>query len=734
MGSKGLREEYDPEKLQAITPNNRSFKMLSTPRYLNHYLHNGYEDFSAELLLNLSKDGMVFVDIGAHYGFYTLLVGTRHRNSKVFAFEPAPENYEVLKKNVETNNLKNVEIYNLAVSEREEIKRFNITKDSGCCGFYPHPLAKTLREIEVKTVVLDSFLREIPKVPLIIKIDVEGHEIYVLEGMRGIIEDATDLMFFIEFNPDSLKSAGFQPEDLLEKIDQLGFDIYFIDDEGRETYKVRQEDFRNWKKYFGEVNFKKNYFNLLCQRKQKSLSVCFFSHSAQLFGAEKCLLDLTTDLIRDYGVNCTVILPEDGPLRRKLHHVGASTVVADYSWWCDLNLVPNGEATLRLCEGFTRVALYIRQKLEKINPDVIFTNTLTIPWGAIIALILDKPHLWFIHEFGELDHNLKFFLPFETILNIIRDASNLILTNSNAVKEVLFGNSSKKKVLTVYYHIDIPPGAVSEKAENYFERENATKLIMTVGGSETKGERDAILAVKMLDEKKKDVELLIMDVWPFPGYLEDLKEMVKNEKLEKCVKFSGFWENPFPVVNMADIVLACSRNEAFGRMTLEAMLLKKPVIGTNSGGTRELIKEGLNGLLYEPGHYIELAEKIQYLVEHQEKIEEFGENGYKLAKETFTKEEFSGKLYKLLKNLKDTKNPCSADVSRFMTNLMSHTLYYIEAALKGNNAFRGNILQQIDELEGQLTSIRNSWIWKITKPLRKIYSIFEPKVKKRIRK
>lgn len=723
MGSKGLREEYDPEKLQTITPNNRSFKMLSTPRYLNHYLHNGYEDFSAELLLNLSKDGMVFVDIGAHHGFYTLLVGTRQRNSKVFAFEPVPENYEVLKKNVETNNLKNVEIYNLALSEREEIRRFHITKDSGWCGFYAHPLAKTLREIEVKAVALDSFLREIPKVPLIIKIDVEGHEIYVLEGMKGIIEAATDLMFFIEFNPDSLKSAGFRPEELLEKIDQLGFDIYFIDDEGRETYKARQEDFGDWKRYFGEVNFKKNYFNLLCQRKRKSLSVCFFSHSAQLFGAEKCLLDLTTDLIRDYGVNCTVILPEEGPLRQKLDQVGASTVVADYSWWCDLNLVSNGDVNLRLCKSFMRVALSIRQKLEKMNPDVIFTNTLTIPWGAIIALILDKPHLWFIHEFGELDHNFGFFLPFEKVLNIIRGSSNLVLNSSNAVKKAHFRDPSEKNVLTVYQHIDIPPHAVCGREEGYFESRNATKLIITGAISEKKGQKDAILAVKMLIQEKRDVELLIMGRPVTAGYLEDLKEIVKDGKLEQRVRFLDFQENPFPAVNQADIVLMCSRSETFGRVTLEAMLLRKPVIGAKSGGITELIREGFNGLLYEPGNHVQLAEKIQYLMGHQDKIKEFGENGYEFAKKNFTKEEFSGKLYKLLMNLKDTKNPCSNDLSRFMANLMSRTLYYIEAALKGNNAFTGNILQQIDELEGELASIHNSWIWKITKPLRKIYAM-----------
>ena len=90
--------------------------------------------------------------------------------------------------------------------------------------------------------------------------------------------------------------------------------------------------------------------------------------------------------------------------------------------------------------------------------------------------------------------------------------------------------------------------------------------------------------------------------------------------------------------NHADIILVCSRNEAFGRIILEAMLLRKPVIATNSGGTPELIKDGFNGLLYEVGNYHQLAEKIEYLIEHNHKMEELGEHGYAFAKKEFTKE------------------------------------------------------------------------------------------------
>ncbi len=168
---------------------------------------------------------------------------------------------------------------------------------------------------------------------------------------------------------------------------------------------------------------------------EQSFSVCFFSHSALLVGAERSLLELVTELIRDHGVICSVFLPDDGPLREKLDQAGASTHIVQYAWWCDANLPSDDEITRRLNRDFQTTVEHIEEKVRNINPDIIVTNAMVIPWGAIIASLLNKPHVWFIREFGTLDHDLKFFFPFQRILGMIRDSSNLILTNSNAVRE-----------------------------------------------------------------------------------------------------------------------------------------------------------------------------------------------------------------------------------------------------------------------------------------------------------
>lgn len=64
-------------------------------------------------------------------------------------------------------------------------------------------------------------------------------------------------------------------------------------------------------------------------------------------------------------------------------------------------------------------------------------------------------------------------------------------------------------------------------------------------------------------------------------------------------------------IRMADVVLICSHWEPFGRVTVEAMLAGKPVIAI-SGATVELIHDGVTGLLYDPGNYSVLANKMRY--------------------------------------------------------------------------------------------------------------------------
>lgn len=441
-------------------------------------------------------------------------------------------------------------------------------------------------------------------------------------------------------------------------------------------------------------------------KNRDSLSVCIFSHSALLAGAERALLELVKELTEDYGVICTIILPENGPLIKKFHEVGASTFIVNYSWWCDLNLLFSDDIKLRLNASFLEVYKFIKKYFDRINPDIILSNTLVVPWGAITALLLNKPHLWFIHEYGKKDHNFEFYLPFQQVLKFVRDSSNIILTNSNAVKHTLLGHSPEEKIMTIYQYIDIEVHA-HHAEHHYFLRKTSTKLSILGAISKTKGHKDCVLALSELVKKGKDVELIMMGASSSSHFLQELNEIAKRNHLERDLQVIDFKENPYPLIEQSDIILVCSRCEAFGRCSLEAMLFKKPVIGTNTGGTPELIKEGYNGLLYRSGDYLQLADKIQYFIDHPEKIPEFGECGYKLAKDNFTKEGYGGKVYKILLGLKGKSNPFSKNIGLLLKNWGIDHIDHLEKLKEKENIFKNdeNTVNQKEERRNGLNEI-----------------------------
>ena len=127
--------------------------------------------------------------------------------------------------------------------------------------------------------------------------------------------------------------------------------------------------------------------------------------------------------------------------------------------------------------------------------------------------------------------------------------------------------------------------------------------------------------------------------------------LVTQGELEDYVTILGYMDDPQPLMERCDLVLMCSRNEAFGLVTLEAMQVGKPVIGTRSGGTLELIKDGFNGLLYTPGDIEELSEKIIYLYDHPEIAQQMGKNGQKLASEKFNPDRYVEEILSIIKHL-----------------------------------------------------------------------------------
>ena len=96
-----------------------------------------------------------------------------------------------------------------------------------------------------------------------------------------------------------------------------------------------------------------------------------------------------------------------------------------------------------------------------------------------------------------------------------------------------------------------------------------------------------------------------------------------------------------------DVELVCSRAEAFGRSTVEAMLGGIPVIGCNSGGTPELVKDEITGFLFEYGNYIELSEKMLQFINDKKLVQKMGVAAQEEAKDLYFIDKCASNVYAL---------------------------------------------------------------------------------------
>jgi FkbM family methyltransferase len=698
-----FKHEYDRNSFLHLQPDGKKFRMWTNEHCAPIYESPSFEALSIRMVEALSARLACFVDVGAHHGYYSLLVGSLSPNCKILAFEASSENYLTMDQNLKENNNGNVKTYSCAISNVEETMDFYISTASDNCGFIAHPATPTRNTVRVQAHPLDAFRHEMTLGPTLIKIDTEGHELEVLEGMQGIIDSTPDLKLLIEFNPKLLKLAGHAPDQLLTKLDSLGFELYLLSD--AEGLFFRLPAGVDWQEHLtGNIAA-----NILCLKKQPRLNVLFFSHSSRLTGAELSLLETITHFV-NRGSMCTVILPSPGPLVDMLQKAGAATLIREFYWWCTVE-TPDLEQQIQQLSESLRWVLEDQDLFRKINPDLVFTNTTVHPWGALAAKAIERPHLWSVTEFGELA-NLQYVIPFAEVLKFIQDHASFVLTNSKAMQTALFPDLGVDRVETIYRSIQISAHRQEQKGKSFFS-DAVTRLIIPGTIIPVKGQMDAVLAVReLVKQGRPHVELLIIGLTGSKVYHDELLEAINLNGLEKNIHIIDFQENIFPILQQADIVLTCSRMEAFGRSTLEAMLCEKPVIGVNRGGTPELVQNGRTGFLYEPGDYRDLAEKIGYLCDHPEERETLGRNGLAYAREKFTVEKTYERLLQIGLMVKDREGTSQAPMMSLMFRLLKNVVDAVGRSKVSFSSQSDDLLSQLRDRENELREIHQSKIWR----------------------
>ena len=189
-----------------------------------------HEKTTTKLVMNEIKNGDIVLDIGAHIGYYTLifakLVG---KDGKVYAFEPEPNNFALLKKNIAINGYENVVLINKAVSNKTgKTNLFLAEEHSGDHRIYESDVIKGRKSLEIETIKLDDYFQDFEKNIDFIKMDIQGAEPLALEGINNSLKKCNKLI--TEFWPGGLNQFGIEPEEYLNLLLRKNFRLFDINE------------------------------------------------------------------------------------------------------------------------------------------------------------------------------------------------------------------------------------------------------------------------------------------------------------------------------------------------------------------------------------------------------------------------------------------------------------------------------------------------------------------------
>jgi FkbM family methyltransferase len=196
-----------------------------------------WEPATARLLDLVVKKGMTFVDVGANIGTHTLhgarIVGP---TGSVIAFEPTPVTFRLLQRSMHLNGLGDVcKCINIALSSSEGLATLHVSPICGHNSLYPLVDEEEKVTLQVRTATLDEVLHGTKRID-VVKIDVEGAELEVLEGMKDTLANHRDIVLLVEYGVPHLGRVGVDSSRWFGRFFAHGF-VSFVVNEATGTWR-----------------------------------------------------------------------------------------------------------------------------------------------------------------------------------------------------------------------------------------------------------------------------------------------------------------------------------------------------------------------------------------------------------------------------------------------------------------------------------------------------------------
>lgn len=341
-------------------------------------------------------------------------------------------------------------------------------------------------------------------------------------------------------------------------------------------------------------------------------------------GAFLCMVDLCKGMI-SRGIKPLVVLPCYGNAEQMLKDSFIDyTYVWSKSGLVDIESDGNQHLPYMNFEAVSKIEKLILQhhiKLVHINSNHTYV-------GALAAQKTGVPYVWHIRE-NIREQGLR-FNDEERRYELINKATKIITVSDYVGK--CYPMLNVDKTVCIYDGVDT--------SKYYCERDimssNTVRILMPGIMVPLKGQHQLVEAAKKLKD-----EGICFDI-SFVGsgdadYIKVLEEKVNEYKLNNSIHFFGRVNNLEEWYKNTDIVVVCSRSEAFGRVTVEAQLAGCIVIGANCGATPELITDGVTGFLYELDNIEMLKCKIIEAYSDKKSTSEIAKKGQRKAMKLYDK-------------------------------------------------------------------------------------------------
>jgi len=348
----------------------------------------------------------------------------------------------------------------------------------------------------------------------------------------------------------------------------------------------------------------------------------------------------------------------------KLGYGGAETGCYDIAHYlaeknCKSYIITSGGPLLKFIKK-NKVKVF-RLPVQSKNPILILLNTILISliiiflridivharsrapaWSCFLSCIITRTKfVTTFHGIYNFSNNIKKFY------NSVMLRSNLIIAGSNYVFNHIHKNydnliNNKKRLLVIFRGINTEyfdnSNITNEKVQKFcsFLNLNSEKFKILLPGRLTrwKGQEMFINSLNLLKSKHNKENFQVIILGSHQGrkvYFKKLISMVEQYKLKQDVFFLEHYKEMPVVYYISDIVVSSSiEPEAFGRISVEAQAMRRPILASDHGGSKETIIEGKSGFLFKNNNPESLAENLNKLMEtDKDKLQSIGNEGRK---------------------------------------------------------------------------------------------------------